>query len=194
MDEHEDMKRNPQFIVYTGAMYSGKTSAMLALLDRYRHQSKRIVLFKPQLDERYSKTEVVTHMGWKIPATVIETGPDMFGYLNGLEEMPHVVAVDELFMLKGGGKALVWLFRQGLDVVVSSLDMSSACKPFPEMSVILPWATRIEKCAAVCDVCGRDAHYTYRTSDDTDEIVVGGKECYSPRCFEHHPLACNNEE
>lgn len=169
-------------------MWSGKSSAMLALLDRFKYQSKKVVVFKPKMESRYSKTEVVTHTGWRIPATIIETAADMLRHLSQLPEPPDVVAIDELFMVPGAAKILIWLYRQGFNVVVSTLDLSSDCKPFAEVKEILPWATRVEKCKAVCVVCGKDAQLTYRKTEDTDEIIVGGGEMYEPRCQNCHPL------
>jgi len=64
--------------------------------------------------------------------------------------------------------------------------MSFAGKPFREVEMMLPWATRVEKCAAVCTECGRDAYYTHRKETAEDEILVGGAELYEPRCFRHH--------
>lgn len=177
------MCANPQFVIFCGSMWSGKTSAMLALLDRLKYQSKKIVVFKPKMEARYSKTEVVTHTGWRIPAVTIESAADMLEHLNNLPEPPDVVAIDELFMVPGAAKVLIWLYRQGFTVVVASLDLSSDCKPFEEVKEVLPWATRVEKCKAVCVVCGKDAGFTYRKTADTDEIVVGGKEMYEPRCW-----------
>ena len=181
------MSADPQLIVYCGPMWSGKTSAMLALLDRYRYQNKSVVVFKPKIDDRYSRTEVTTHTGWKIPAVTIETAADILKYLNDLPSPPDVVAIDELFMVPGSAKIMIWLFRQRFTVVVSTLDLSSECKPFAEVKEILPWATKIEKLSAVCVVCGKDAKYTYRKSDNTDEIAVGGGESYEPRCAHCYP-------
>ena len=56
---------------------------------------------------------------------------------------------------------------------------------------MLPWATKIEKCPAVCTICGKDAFYTYRKVDSLSEIEVGGSELYEPRCWGHHPNFSN---
>ena len=76
-----------------------------------------------------------------------------------------------------------------MSVVVSSIEMSASCKVFPEIEQILPWATKIEKCTAVCVVCGEDAPYTHRKVSDLAEITVGGAELYEPRCWSHHASA-----
>lgn len=180
------MSSQREFIVYTGPMMSGKTSNLLARLDRYRYQKKTIALFKPQLDERYSKNSVVTHSGLSLPATVVETGKDILGELAKLEKQPDVIAVDEAFMLDGIASILVWLWRNSRSsIAVSTLDLSAAGRPFPEVTEMLPWATHVEKCAAVCTVCGADALYTHKKIVNEDEIEIGGAEMYEPRCVNH---------
>lgn len=182
----DKMLQNPEFIVYTGPMFGSKTSRLLSALEKYKYQHKRIALFKPLIDDRYSTSEVVTHGGWKVPATCVKTGPEILEHLTNLKDEPQVVAVDEAFMIPGSAEALIWLYQYGFTVVVSSLEMSYACKPFHEIEKMLTWATRIEKCTAVCTVCGRDAHYTHKKQVNDEEIEVGGEELYEPRCHSHH--------
>lgn len=181
------VRDNPCFIAYVGPMFGGKTSAMLMQLERFRYQNKRIVVFKPKIDDRYSESHVTTHSGWRVDATTIETGADLLGYIVGLDEDPHVVAVDEAFMINDVSEALIWLYRTGHNIIVASLDISASGKPFHEVEKILPWCTRIEKCPAVCSVCGKDAYYTHRKFvDESDEIKVGGADVYEPRCLSCH--------
>jgi len=180
------MHTNPEFIVYTGPMFGSKTSRLLSTLEKYKYQHKRVALFKPLIDDRYSTSDVATHGGWKSPAVTVRTGAEILEYLSDAEEEPQVVAVDEAFMIPGCAEALIWLYKYGLTVVVSSLEMSYSCKPFQEIEKMLPWATRIEKCTAVCTVCGRDAHYTHKKQTNDEEIQVGGSELYEPRCYSHH--------
>ena len=113
--------------------------------------------------------------------------------LSEMEENPHVIAVDEAFMIPGIANVLIWLYRSGYSIVVSSLDLSAAGKPFEEIEKMLPWATKVEKLSAVCVVCNRDAHYTYKKQVGGDEIEVGGSELYEPRCLKCHPTILNQE-
>jgi len=174
-------------------MWAAKTSKLLTMVDRYKYQNKKVVLFKPKLDERYSVDEVSSHTGWKMPAVSVSNGADILKHLTECEEVFDVVAVDELFMIPGSADALVFLFRNGVNIVVASLDLSHTCKPFKEVQKVMPYATYVKKCSSVCDVCGRDAFYSYKKSDVDTEIAVGGVELYSPRCFEHHPVMLNKK-
>lgn len=180
------MPNNPEFIVYCGPMFSSKTSRLLSTLEKYKYQHKKIAVFKPNIDDRYSYSEVATHSGWKVPAVCVKTGAEILEYLTSLDEEPQVVAVDEAFMIPGSADALTWLFTYGFTIVVSSLEMSAAGKPFSEIEKMLVWATQVEKCTAVCTVCGRDAHYTHKKQTGGEEIEVGGSELYEPRCYSHH--------
>jgi thymidine kinase len=180
---------DPTFTMFVGPMFSSKTSKLLMMLEHFKYQHKKVVVFKPRLDDRYSNTDVITHSGWSTPAKLVDNGADLLKILSDLDNPPDVVAVDEAFMIKGSADVLIWLFSNGFNVVVATLDLSSTCKSFKEVEKMLPFATRIEKCVSVCTVCGKDGSYTYKKQGvSDDEIEVGGSELYEPRCFSHHPI------
>lgn len=174
--------------MYVGPMFAQKTTKLLSHIERIKYQKESFVVFKPQVDVRYSTTEIVSHGGWKFPAILVESGVDILGHLAKMEAEPHYVVVDEAFMIDGVAESLIWLYRYGFNVIVSTLDLTYNGKPFKEIQEMLPWATIVEKCTAVCTVCGNDARYTYRKTDDEEQIVVGGSEMYEPRCHAHHPI------
>jgi thymidine kinase len=184
------MQANPVFTVYCGPMFSSKTSRLLMELERYKYQREKTVVFKPQIDTRYSTSEIVTHGGWKHHAICVKDGSDVLKYLADMDDDPRVVAVDEAFMIPGIAEVLIFLYQSGFNIVVSTLDMASNGKPFPEVVQMLPWATKIEKCTAVCTVCGDDAYFTHKKTVGGDEFVVevGGDELYEPRCASHFPV------
>ena len=155
-------------------------------LERYKHQKKTIMCFKPHIDDRYSVDEIVSHSGWKTPARCVKSGADVLGILADIDVEPHVIAVDEAFMIPGISSVLLWLYSKGFDVIVSTLDLSAKGKPFAEVEKLLSHATHLHKCTAVCTVCGRDAPYTHKKQLGGDDIEVGGAELYEPRCFSHH--------
>lgn len=166
-------------------MFGSKTTRLLAAVDRYKHQNKKIIAFKPRMDNRYSDVEICSHNGGKIPAIGIETGDDIVSYVNQNGAV-DVVAIDEAFMIDGCAEAALELFRRGITVIVSSLQLSATGLVFEEVRDMMPWATKIEICPAVCPITGRDAYYTHRKIESVNEITVGGADIYEPRCWEHH--------
>lgn len=182
---------NPEFIMYVGPMFSCKTSMLLLNLEKYRYQKKKYVVFKPTIDDRYSTDKVSSHGGNSIGSVVVNSGADVLEHLSNLDEQPQVVAVDEAFMIPGIAEALIYLYKLGMTIVVSTLDMSATGKTFHEPQLMLPWATKIEKLSSVCTVCGSNAYYTYKKTIGGDEIEVGSHETYEPRCFSHHAIINN---
>jgi thymidine kinase len=170
-------------------MFSQKTTSMLSMLERYKHQRKVTLVFKPAIDDRYDQDNIVSHSGWSVPAITVITGADILGALTAHTGTVDAVFIDEAFMIPGVASATTWLYRQGINVIVSTLDMSATLKPFVEVEKMMPWASDVKKCSAVCTVCGQDAHFTYKKPVDIDqgEIQVGGAELYEPRCWSHHP-------
>ena len=177
--------RDPQFIIFTGPMFGSKTTRMLAAIDRLRWQKRKYVAFKPKIDDRYGSNRITTHSGGSIEAFEISTGEELLEIYNERQDC-DIVAVDEAFMIEGVAEALISLFKSGNNIVVSSLQLSSWGEPFEEMKEMLPWATKVEICPAVCPITGRDAYYSYCKRERQDGILVGGAESYEPRCFEHH--------
>jgi len=177
------VKQNPELIIFTGPMFGGKTTRLLAALDRYRHQKKEVVLLKPKSDGRYSNESVITHNGTSWKCHRVKTGDDIVAASEGV----GIVAVDEVFMIPGAAKALTQLFLQGKTVLVSSLQLSYEPKPLPEINSLMPFATRVEICPAVCSECENDAFYTRRKKSKSNmQIEVGGAEEYEPLCYGHY--------
>ena len=166
-------------------MFGSKTTRLFAVLDRYKYQKRKIIAFKPSIDSRYSKTRISTHSGASMEARTVRNGMEIHQFIGHNDEY-DVIAVDEAFMIPGTSWVLIDLFKKGKTIVVSSLDLSATGKAFDEIEAIFPWATHIEKCPAVCTVCGQDAYYTHKKVEDIAEITVGGAELYEPRCWKHH--------
>ena len=182
------MKRMPEFIIFTGPMFGAKTSRLLSTIDRFNYQNRTVVVFKPKIDRRYSESSVTTHNGLSIPAISVSSGSEIFNTVINDERNPDVIAVDEAFMIEGCAESLLGLFRLGKTIVVSSLQLSASGNVFTEVRDMMPWATKIEICPAVCPYTSRDAYYTHKKIDDLAEITVGGSELYEPRCWMYHPF------
>lgn len=180
------MPADPEFIIFTGPMFGSKTTRLMAAVDRYRYQQRNIIAFKPMMDDRYSDLEICTHSGGKLPAIGVSSGDDVLQYLSNDEMNYNVIAIDEAFMIDGIAEVALNLFREGKTIIVSSLQLSASGNVFEEVRDMMPWATKIQICPAVCPITGRDAYYTHRKISGLEEIVVGGSDLYEPRCWEYH--------
>ena len=98
-----------------------------------------------------------------------------------------MVAVDEAFMVPGIATALKQIYSQGKTILVSSLQLSSSGESYREILDILPWATSVQICPAVCAICGEDAYFTQKVAGNNDpgKLEIGGSDLYQPRCHSH---------
>lgn len=179
----------PNLKLYVGPMFSGKSTKLLSQVDRYKFAKKRVVCFKPKMDNRYTDEGfIVTHSGNKVPCVLINTGQDLIEYFED-KSIPDAIAIDEAFMIDDISSAcLHFFYKKRIDVLVATLDLSSSLNDFSEVSKLLGHATKIKKCKAVCTVCGEDASYTLRKEEFSNSslIQVGGEDMYEARCLKHH--------
>jgi thymidine kinase len=176
-----------QFKLFVGPMFGGKTTRMLSHLDRYQYQGADILLFKPNVDDRYEnggEAEVISHTGVKQQAIKVDHGHSIQRVVSAIYgTTPSVIAIDEAFMIPGSGEAAVQLFKMGHTILVSSLQLASDGTPFEEIVEMFPWATHVEVCPAVDPVSKFDAYYTEKIggTQASGTVEVGGADMYRPR-------------
>lgn len=181
--------------VITGPMFSGKSEELIRRVRRYRYAKKKIIVMKPMIDDRYSKSEVVSHNNNKIEAICIQTAEDI---LNNEPDELGVVAIDEIqfiqdSILEDGTKlsvvdVLEKLADNGHIVIVSGLDQTFQGEPFGFMGELLAKADYVTKLSAVCVKCGAPATKSQRLIDgkpakyNDPVVLVGSHETYEARC------------
>ncbi|MEM6767119.1 MAG: thymidine kinase [Bacteroidota bacterium] len=166
--------------VVCGSMFSGKTEELIRRIRRAQIANQRVMIFKPIIDNRYSKTEIVSHDRNSIISTPVENAMLILDMVDNAE----VVGIDEAqFFDKGLVGVVRTLANQGLRVIVAGLDMDYTGKPFGVMPDLLAQAEFITKVHAICQVCGSLANFSYRLNKDiSDQVLVGEKSSYEPRC------------
>lgn len=78
--------------------------------------------------------------------------------------------------------------HDGRTVIVAGLDGDFKRNQFGYLIDLIPMAEKVKKMSAVCQECGHEASFTYRTlfndSSHKEEkvAIVGGSEMYKPVC------------
>src|SRR5437773_11671907 len=175
--------------VIVGSMYSGKTEELIRRLRRAQIARQKVEIFKPGIDDRFSRDHIVSHSEARIPSRSVKNAKDILGYAHEAQ----VIGIDEGQFL---GPELVRvcerLARRGKRVIVAGLDQDYAGRPFEPMPQLLAIAEYITKTLAICVVCGAPANRTYRKIKRGGRVVVGGSELYEARCrrcFDQGPRA-----
>jgi thymidine kinase len=181
---------------FLGPMFSGKTTAVRRALERAQFGNLNCVFVKHATDVRYGADEAIRTHAQLETSTAPHT--DTKGGVRVvvasrllevvLEESEIIVGIDEGQFFPDLRDFIAKCMQAGVNVYVAALDGDFRRAAFPAISKAAPLATRVTKLSAVCTSCataGRfvvDAHYTTRTIDDEDVVVVGGSEMYMATC------------
>jgi len=126
-------------------MFAGKTEELLRRVERARIAKKRVLLFKPALDTRYSEEEVVTHYGRALPCQRLPTGISWRDFSQFVPDQElqgtDVFAFDEAhFFGPEFPRLCEALVARGKRVIVAGLDLNFRGEPFGPMPELLALA------------------------------------------------------
>jgi thymidine kinase len=165
--------------VICGSMFSGKTEELIRRLRRAEIAHQKVEIFKPAMDIRFHKENIVSHNENTIPSSPIENAQTILSLANQVD----VIGIDEAqFFDDQLPEVCDHLAIQGIRVIVAGLDMDYSGKPFGPMPNMLAKADFITKLHAICVKCGNIANYSYRKKSAESQILLGEKELYEPRC------------
>ena len=166
--------------VICGPMFSGKSEELIRRLRRATIARKRVQVFKPAVDTRYSKDEIVSHGDLRMKSEVLDDPKEM---LRRIDSRTEVVGVDEAnFMGPGLIEIAGTLADSGKQVIIAGLDTDYMGRPFAPIPDLLALAESITKTLAICVRCGNPAKHTQRLVESDDLIVVGAGGMYEARC------------
>ena len=166
--------------VICGPMFSGKSEELIRRLRRAVIARRRVQVFKPAIDVRYSPNEIVSHADTRMSSEVVG---DASQILERTDARTQVVGIDEANFL---GPALIDVVERladgGKQVIIAGLDTDYMGRPFEPLPELLCRAESITKTLAVCMRCGNPAKHTQRLYESDDLILVGAAGMYEARC------------
>ena len=178
--------RQGRIEVVCGSMFSGKTEELIRRIKRATFARQRVVIFKPQIDTRYSEEEVVSHDS---------TSAEILDYLSSHTTSTDgydfdVVGIDEAQFF---GMDLVAVCNQlannGVRVIIAGLDMDFQCTPFGPIPALCAVADEVTKVHAICVKCGALAYVSHRLVHDQNQVLIGEQAEYEPLCRECYKKA-----
>ena len=165
--------------VICGSMFSGKTEELIRRLKRSLLANQKVEIFKPQIDTRFHNKNVVSHDENSIRSTPVPFANE----IQLLAENSQVVGIDEAqFFDEDLIKVCTKLSNSGKRVIVAGLDMDFEGKPFGPMPGLMAIAEFVTKVHAICMQCGELASYSYRLSNQKDQVLLGEQDRYEARC------------
>jgi|SRR5437773_9340078 thymidine kinase len=105
--------------IITGPMFAGKTTALIREYNNI-NPFRKILVFKPQMDNRYSSSEIVSHNKKRIKAEIISHPSEIEDLLT-----PKIndIIIDELhFFPPDCYIYLEKLSKKGINITLAGLD------------------------------------------------------------------------
>ena len=185
--------------VYTGGMYSSKSSTLLAEITKYTDISEKrcSLIINHSLDTRDHTRIVSSHNSMykgvservDITSTLLLRDIDVSNYT--------IVGIDEAQMFDDLPETVEYWLSLGKHIIVAGLDSDFKMRPFGKIRDILHLSDTFVKLNAVCSVCIKEngditplniipAPFTKRITDSEDLIDIGGRGKYIPVCRKHH--------
>lgn len=165
--------------VICGSMFSGKTEELIRRLKRAKIANLKVEIFKPAIDVRYDEIKIVSHDENYIQSTPIDNSQTILLMAQDVD----VVGLDEAqFFDDQILNVCEELAKRGVRVIVAGLDMDYTGKPFGQMPFLMAKADYVTKLHAICMKCGNIANYSYRIIPNEEQIMLGAKNVYEPRC------------
>jgi thymidine kinase len=173
----------------TGSMMAGKSTMLLMYEKRFKNSKKSYILINHSFDERYSSEgKIASHDGKYSDGQLFrckslsELESKISNVLNNvdciiIDEIQFFDDIEEFCRKWGNSKILI----------CAGLNSDYRMRAFSNLLKIVPMSDNIIHLKAICE-CGNDAPFTKRTTEEKEDIVIGGAEKYKPVCRE-----CFNE-
>jgi thymidine kinase len=178
--------------VVTGPMFAGKSEELIRRIKRLEYAKKKVLVFRPRIDNRYSLDEVVSHSNSRRKSILIDNAKDI---LSHIKEDTYAVVVDEIqFLDKEIIPISEHLANRGVRVILGGLDTDFRGETFMITSDLMARAEYVTKLTAICVRCGSPATKTQRIVNGKPAhyldpiVVVGASEAYEPRCRHCHEV------
>ncbi len=168
-----------------GAMGSSKTANAIMVQYNYQERGQKVLMVKPQLDNRDGARTVLSRCGLNTKCVFMEEVPgmDVTGY--------DCVIVDEAqFLTKEQVAHLVKIVDEmNIPVICYGLRADFQGNFFEGSQWLMAWADTIEEVKTIC-WCGRKATCNARVMNgkvikEGDQILLGGNSQYVSLCRKH---------
>ena len=174
--------------IIMGCMFSGKSTELIRLANRYKVLEVPLLIVNHSLDNRYHESAIATHSNIKMDCLSINS-LDMIKnkYLSNYEES-QVIIIEEAQFFKGLFDFVINACEtDGKNVIVVGLDGDSNRCKFGEILDLIPVCDSVKKLYGLCVQCkdGTKACFTKRLVENNEQVFIGSSE-FQAVCRKHY--------
>ena len=163
--------------IIIGPMFSGKTTHLVDLYNKYIIANKSVIAINYEDDKRYHDKMLSTHDLVTIPCLFTRNIHDILPSLTA-----DIILINEGQFFPDLFETVSILVEQlGKTVHICGLDGDFKRQRFGGLLDLIPLCDRIVKLSAKCNICQKSALFSHRVSTETSQIVIGVSN-YMPLC------------
>ena len=185
-------KGNLELII--GPMYSGKSTELIKIANRYKCINKKILPVNHFLNSRYDTNNISTHDKNVFPDCLIVK--NLFELKEKYLELFYeadIIIIEELQFYPDAYDFITSVCDQHHKTIIAAgLNGDSKRNPFGDVLRLIPHAEKVTFLYALCKLCGdgTTAHFTkdikINDADNDTQIFIGGVEKYQSVCRYHY--------
>jgi len=174
-----------------GPMYSGKSSELIRIANRYKSINKNILAVNHTINNRYNTNNISTHDKNVLDNCIITDD------LNSLKDTDKykecdIIIIEELQFFTGAYNFILNAIDNDNKIVIGAgLNGDFKRKPFGEILSLIPLSEKILYLSALCKKCGDGtaAHFTKileNVNPTGEQIIVGSNDLFESVCRKHY--------
>ena len=165
--------------VILGSMFSGKTTELIRIYNRYKACDISACVINHSLDKRYHSSKLSSHNKQMI---------ESINCVKLMDVLPIEVKKSNIFIINEGNFndltiSVQYLLHHKKTVYVCGLDGDYKREKFGQMLDIIPLCDDVVKLKGICNRCKEDdAIFTHRTTVDNNHQILVGNNIYKALC------------
>ena len=168
-----------------GAMGSSKTANAIMVQYNYTERGQKVLMVKPQLDNRDGERTVLSRCGLSAECVFMEELPGI-----DVRQYDCVIVDEAQFLTKDQVQQLVHIVDElNVPVICYGLRADFQGNFFEGSLWLMAWADSIEEVKTIC-WCGRKATCNTRIQNgrvvkEGEQVLLGGNDSYISLCRKH---------
>lgn len=173
-----------------GCMFSGKSTELIRLANRYRILDMKVLVINHSLDKRYDGNgSVATHSDMIMESLSIDSLDKVKKTYSSHYHDCQVIIIEEAQFFSGlFDFVLNACEKDDKKVIVVGLDGDSNRKKFGEILDLIPVCNSVRKLYGLCVRCkdGTKACFTKRLVNNDDQVYIGTNNEFEAVCRRHY--------
>jgi len=171
-----------------GCMFSGKSTEIIRLINRYKALDKQILIVNHSSDTRYKNNCISTHSNINVNCISITNLNDLKCDNKYKYNSIDVIVIEEGQFFNGLYEfTMEACEKDNKIIIIAGLDGDSNREEFGDIIKLIPKCDNVTKLHALCSICkdGTLAPFTKRLVENNSQVLIGVNE-FMPVCRYHY--------